>query len=71
MHAELQYVAGPTDYVALRNYVAKILDVHLHPRLDDLLLVAETDFVAWTKLLVDDMAFKRTFESSPAALAAA
>ena len=64
------YVAGPTNPPALRDYVASILDVDQHSRADDLLLVAETGYVAWTKLLIDDGAFKRTFETSPAALAA-
>ena len=51
------YVRGPTTAVLLRAYVQRILSPN------DLLIVAETTYVAWTKLLVDPAQFKMTFEN--------
>ncbi|WP_425416617.1 hypothetical protein [Oricola indica] len=52
------YVAGPSTSVLLREYVQRILSNN------DLLIVAEVDNAAWTKLLVDGPAFKTTFEAN-------
>lgn len=50
------YVAGPTTAPLLRDYVNRILGK------EDLLLVVEASYAAWTKLLVDAQSFKQTFE---------
>lgn len=55
------YIGGPTTTTLLRAYVQRILSPN------DLLIVAETTNVAWTKLLVNPAAFKATFETQPLA----
>jgi hypothetical protein len=51
------YVAGPTNSIALRDYVRQILSPN------DLLLVVEAKNATWTKLLVNENEFKTTFEA--------
>ena len=58
------YVAGPTDCVALREYVQRILSPN------DQLLIVEAIGAAWSNLLVDDSAFQQAFNSRARALAA-
>lgn len=58
------YVAGPTTASALRDYVKQILGK------EDSLLVVEASRAAWANLLVDEAAFKSTFEGQPVAKAA-
>jgi hypothetical protein len=55
------YVAGPTHSLPLRNYVQRILGP------EDLLLVVEARNATWTKLLVDEAAFKAVFDAQPLA----
>lgn len=52
------YVRVQASTVQLRDYVRRILGP------EDLLLVVATESAAWTKLLVDDAAFKAAFESA-------
>ena len=58
------YVAGPTTASRLRDYVNRIL------RKEDLLLVVEANRAAWSKLLVNEAAFKGSFDRQPIATAA-
>ncbi len=51
------FVSAPMTCREMRDYAAQILGP------EDLLLVAKTDRVAWTKLLVDSKAFKLAFEA--------
>jgi hypothetical protein len=51
------YVKFPGTAPQLRDLIAAILDPN------DLLLVVQTTRVAWTSLLLNDVSFKRSFES--------
>lgn len=58
------YVAGPTTAGRLRDYAQQILGK------EDLLLVVEATWAAWSKLLVNEAAFKSTFERQSVSAAA-